>query len=92
MNFRHPNNKMIKDATENNNTPVPPKEGWELSSFKCPVCSNNLFRMDTKERVSIWCGQPNNICPSIGANEGGNGKNEKEAWEVFRAKMGIDKN
>jgi len=67
------------------------REGWSVTSYTCPVCSNPLFKIEKDERVTVWCGRANNICPSAGANEGGSGKNEKEAWAVFRMKMGLDR-
>ena len=59
------------------------------SKHECPVCKANMWLGDDEKDVVLWCGSK--TCKSIGANEGAYGKNESEAYAVFRSKMGLDR-
>jgi hypothetical protein len=59
------------------------------SKHECPVCKEKMCLGDMDKDVVLYCGRKK--CTSVGANEGAYGKNEAEAYAVFRSKMGLDK-
>lgn len=65
-------------------------DSWTVTKHPCPVCRQPLYSTKTpKGSIAVWCADPNRICDSIGANEGGFGKTEAEAFHILTQKIGV---
>lgn len=57
------------------------------TEYVCPHCKNPLVFKTLDGGIKIWCPNPMSVCSSIGANEGGFGKKESEAFKILSDKL-----
>jgi hypothetical protein len=63
----------------------------QSANLTCPMCKNPLVFKAIYGGIQIWCPNSNEICPCVGANDGGFGKNEKAAFEILTQKLSFGK-
>lgn len=54
-------------------------------SYSCPVCHRPLLQASCHTSVLLWCGH--GACPSIAANDGGEGNTWAEAFADLKRKI-----
>jgi hypothetical protein len=64
-------------------------EDFVVTDYICPICLSKLVSCKSDTDRGLWCMASK--CNNEGANDGAHGKNDSEAYEMFRAKMGMDK-